>query len=80
MRAFEGCRKAQAKNKQLLGERIRLVVLRPIIGELCEKNPLKDEVRMCAEILTESSASMLRSHALLTQPPRANFTTGRGGI
>jgi hypothetical protein len=52
MRALESCREQQAKNKELQGERIRLVVPRPVIGELCEKNPLKDEVCMCTEILT----------------------------
>jgi hypothetical protein len=54
VRALESCCKAQAKNKQLQEGRIRLVVLGPIIGELCEQNPLKDEVCMCTEILTDA--------------------------
>jgi hypothetical protein len=54
MRALEGCHEQQAKNKELQGDRIRLVVLRPVIGELCEKNPLKNEVRMCTEVLTNA--------------------------
>jgi hypothetical protein len=52
MRTLEGCREQQAKNKELQGDRIRLVVLGPVIGELCEKNPLKNEVRMCTEVLS----------------------------
>lgn len=50
MRTLNGRCNAQTDDKHLVGEVICLV-LRPVFGELCKEQTLKDKIRVCTEIL-----------------------------